>query len=62
MSKAIMCDKCGKIMLLDDDHPYAAPAGLYRLICSSKREEIDLCDECGKELTETLRTTRGESE
>lgn len=29
--KAIVCDKCGKVIPLEDDIPYRYPAGAYRL-------------------------------
>ena len=46
--KAIVCDKCGRVILLSDDEFF--PDGINRLEMLSKRQSIDLCDECTEEL------------
>ena len=52
--KAIVCDKCGKVVLLPDA-PTAFPTGINRLSMPSKDCDIDLCDECTDELIAAVR-------
>lgn len=61
--KAIVCDKCGKVMLLEDERPYlVSPAGVYRLIGERDCHSLDLCEDCACELIEAVRRTKdGES-
>ena len=56
MSKAIKCERCGRF------EETSSPATLSgnRILNGAVRpyhypESIDLCDECGKELNETLK-------
>jgi Fe2+ or Zn2+ uptake regulation protein len=61
--KAFVCDKCGKVILLEDDKAYYAKSnGVYHLV-SDKMEhcEIDLCEDCAKELMSAVRNMKGES-
>ena len=59
--KAIVCDKCGKVTLLEDDRPYMYPAGVYRLVSDrGGSKEIDLCEDCAGNLVELLRRMDGE--
>jgi hypothetical protein len=52
--RAIVCDRCGKVVLLsDDDRVYAVPNGIVRLL-SSEIGDVDLCVECAKELKTAL--------
>lgn len=54
--KAFVCDKCGKVCLLDDDKAYYAKEnGIYRLVSTHDRVEIDLCEECVSELMAVVR-------
>lgn len=52
--KAMVCDKCGKVVLLPDN-PGICPDGISTLYMSHKQQEIDLCDECVDELVQALR-------
>ena len=52
--KAIVCDKCGKVVLLPDA-PTAAPTGINRLVMPKKDFDLDLCDECTDELIAAVR-------
>ena len=54
--RAIVCDKCGKVVLLEDDRPYLySPAGVYRLLHERSGIEIELCEDCGNELIAEVR-------
>ena len=54
--KAIVCDKCGHVTLLEDNKPYYSPTGVYRLVNDrSEVNEIDLCEDCAAELVEAVR-------
>ncbi len=53
--RAIVCDKCGKVILLPDDGPtYALPNGVVRIV-GSEIGDIDLCVECANELKAAVR-------
>lgn len=56
--KAIVCDKCGNVNLLEDDKPYMFPTGVYRLMSDKDNTVIDLCESCANELIEAVRETR----
>ena len=59
--KAIVCDRCGKVTLLEDEFPYRYPSGVYRLVHDTgKAKEIDLCEDCADGLIEVLRRMDGE--
>ena len=59
--KAIVCDRCGKVTLLEDEFPYLYPSGVYRLVHDAgKAKEIDLCEDCADGLIEVLRRMDGE--
>ena len=55
--RAIVCDKCGKTVLMGDEYRMY-PDGMNRLSLVSKKEEIDLCDECTEELMEAVREVK----
>jgi ferredoxin-like protein FixX len=58
--KAIVCDKCGKVNLLEDDMLFAfAPVGMYRLIDEKGNVPFELCKECGDEMLAYVRMVRG---
>lgn len=58
MSKAFVCDKCGKVILLDDDKLYYTPEhGISHLVCGGKCE-LDLCEDCVQELMAAVRDMR----
>lgn len=57
--KAIVCDKCGKVVLLEDEFPYRYPSGIYRLVHDGgEAKELDLCETCTNELVDALRRTK----
>lgn len=56
--KAIVCDKCGKVNLLEDERPYLYPSGIYRLVSDKDDSVVDLCEECAAELVEAIRRTK----
>ena len=56
--KAIVCDKCGKVNLLEDDKLYYYPSGVYRLLDDRDSSVIDLCEDCAAELVEAVRKTK----
>lgn len=62
MAKAIMCDKCGKITLLEDDKPYMYPCGIYRLMNDQDGSVLDICEVCATELVEAVRRTKEDTE
>lgn len=57
--KAIVCDKCGKVVLLEDTAPYMyAPIGIYRLSNERDGSVLELCEDCGNELIAAVRRTK----
>lgn len=57
--KAIVCDKCGKVVLLEDGKPFMfAPIGIYRLDNEKDGTVLELCTECGDELIAAVRKTK----
>ena len=53
--KAIVCDKCGKVILLADGERYYHQKAIVKLINTATQEEMDLCDECAEELKAAVR-------
>lgn len=56
--KAIVCDKCGKVVLIEDKHPYGAVEGIHTLTLNSditRESKLDLCQECAEELLALVR-------
>lgn len=55
--KAIVCDKCGKVTLIEDDKPtYSEESGVFHLIGSfGTASQIDLCKDCAQELMAAVR-------
>lgn len=54
--KAIVCDKCGKVVLLEDNVPiFYAPIGIYRLESQKDGTMLELCEDCGNELISAVR-------
>lgn len=56
--KAIVCDKCGKVTLLEDEMPYMYPSGVYRLFSDKDNSVLDICEDCKNELLEAVRRTK----
>lgn len=52
--KAMMCDRCGKVVLLDDE-TNLFDIGINSLYIRKTNEHIDLCDECVDELRAAVR-------
>lgn len=58
--KAYVCDKCGKVVLIED-FPGIRPEGINYMSGSGLPEGgLDLCDECVTELLEAVRTVKEE--
>ena len=60
--RAIVCDKCGKVVLLDDKDGFEfhTHTKIYRLIGDHREaRDLDLCDDCANELIEAVRGTEG---
>jgi hypothetical protein len=55
--KAIVCDSCGKVVLLEDYCPGRMPTGFHRMIHDSfvDKVDLDICDECYNRLIEAVR-------
>jgi hypothetical protein len=54
--KAIVCDACGKVILLSEAQTYHENNGVHRLIGDIlDRGEVDLCDDCAGKLLEAVR-------
>lgn len=59
--KAYVCDKCGKVVLIED-FPGIMPEGINYMSGPGLPEGgLDLCDECVAELLAAVRTVKGES-
>ena len=57
---ACVCDKCGRVVLLDDKSGFA-PKGINRMSGAGLPDGVlDLCDECVSELIEAVRTVKME--
>lgn len=54
--KAIVCDACGKVILLSEDHTYHEENAVHHLVGNMLgRCEVDLCDDCAGKLLEAVR-------
>lgn len=56
--KAIVCDKCGKVVLLEDKYPLGKEEGIHCLILTNdmtRESKLDLCQECAEELMAAVR-------
>lgn len=60
--KAYVCDKCGKVILLEDERPYMVPIGVYQLIGDTDKMHLDLCEECANELVEAVRRVKEDTD
>ena len=58
--KAYVCDKCGKVILIEDDKAYYSKEnGIYHLVCdSTKYCDLDLCEDCVHELMGAVREVK----
>ena len=53
--KAIVCDKCGKVILLPDDRHTYDPENCVCQLYVGGGPVIDLCKECADELVASVR-------
>lgn len=56
--KAIVCDKCGKVVLLEDKYPLGKAEGIHCLTLNNdydRESKLDLCQECAEELMAAVR-------
>lgn len=53
--KAIVCDCCGKCVLLSFETPWVEPKGFHKVYDADSREAMELCDECFEKLTKAVR-------
>lgn len=53
MAKAIVCDKCGKVVLLPDSLYVGYPDDFCHL--SGRQIDLDLCNDCADALVEATR-------
>ena len=55
--KAIVCDKCGKVILLEDGrYEYGTGSGAFHLIGGKFADSLlDLCEDCVEELMTAVR-------
>ena len=62
--KAIVCDKCGNVILLDDDKPYqSAPAGVFVWVHDKYLSfQMELCEDCGDEIVEAVRNMKTDAQ
>lgn len=54
--RAIVCDRCGKVMLLPDDRLWTDEG--YTLRGMKKELNLDLCEECAEELVKATREVK----
>ena len=60
--KAIVCDKCGAVVLLEDG-PISSPKGINHVDGAALPSGgIDLCDKCTAELVAAVRGAEGDGE
>lgn len=53
--KAIVCDKCGKVVLLPDRVNTCADVGFHQLYSDTLAcSKLDLCEECAEELMKAV--------
>lgn len=53
---AIVCDCCGKVVLLEDEKPCLKPKGISRLQSDILPDGVlDMCDECVEKLLKKVR-------
>ena len=57
--KAIVCDSCGKVILIPDRTNIYVNNGVHRLFSDTLDvAELDLCDECANKLVEAVRNNK----
>lgn len=50
--RGIVCDKCGKVVLLE---AFEYPTGIYHLSGNKTELELDFCEDCVQEILERVR-------
>lgn len=57
--KAIVCDCCGKVILLPDETCTYGETGIHRLISNTlSHSQLDLCDLCADNLMKAVRNIK----
>lgn len=56
--KAIVCDMCGAVMLLEDGKEKADMNRMYIVETNFSGDVLDLCEDCGKAIIEKAREIR----
>lgn len=56
--KAIVCDMCGAVMLLEDGKETADMNRMYIVQTNFCGDVLDLCEDCGKAIIEKARGIR----
>lgn len=60
--RAIVCDKCGKVVLIPDRSNMHNIEGVHQLYSDSLGiSKLDLCDECAEELVGSVRNALKEN-
>lgn len=58
--KAMVCDCCGKVVLISDEPYMYAPEGMHTLRGDSlPRKDLDLCDDCVESLLAAVAESAG---
>ena len=57
--KAVVCDCCGKVVLIPDSGRIYGETGIHRLVADTlDYTSLDLCEECAGKLMDAVRNTR----
>ena len=56
--KAVVCDCCGKVILIPDRTNTYTNTGVHRLISDGEERQLDLCENCADKLTEAVRNVQ----
>ena len=57
--KAVVCDCCGKVVLIPDSGRIYVESGIHQLFSDTLDfTKLDLCDECAGKLMDAVRKTR----
>jgi hypothetical protein len=54
--KAIVCDCCGKVILIPEEEYIYGLTGVHHLVSNTlDKRELDLCDDCAEKLMKAVR-------
>lgn len=57
--KAVVCDNCGKVVLVPEYRSLNEAEGISHLVhCSTRERTLDLCDECVDKLVAAVRNAQ----